>query len=363
MSSGNRNDLRSRLKKWLCEQRPEAKNLKISEFSTPDAGASNETLLFEAEWQEDGRQNRHALVARLQPEGPGVFPEYDLSQQYKAMSLLADTDVPVPKLAGFEADPAVLGTPFFLMERIDGRVVTENPPYHMEGWFKELPPEQRGEIWRNGIRTIAQINRLDWRTLGFDYLNNPELGETPLLQQLTYYRNFLIWTEQRGRPYPKLHAVLGHLEARQPKDETIALCWGDSKIANLLIDGTNVVGVLDWEMVHLGNPVDDLAWWFTLDNSLSEGLELLVGMEVPKLSGLPSREEMIALWEKESGYSAEQLDYYELLGAFKYGVISASIGIKLTNAGIFPKEAEWDINNNCTPVLDRLIAAWGIRAY
>ncbi len=362
MSTKNRSDLRTRLQQWLCAQRPEAADLTISEFSEPDAGASNETLLFEMAWQQDGEHHRQALVARLQPEGPGVFPEYDLSQQYEAMSRLADTAVPVPRLAGFESDPAVLGTPFYLMERIHGRVIIENPPYHMDGWFKAIPPEQRGEIWRNGICAMARINRLDWPALGFDYLNNPALGETPLQQQLHYYRDFLAWTEQRGRPYPKLRATLEWLTANQPEGEPTALCWGDSKPANLLIHGTDVVGVLDWEMVHLGNPVDDLAWWFTLDNSLSEGLELLVGMEVPKLDGLPGREEMIALWEEKSGYAATQIDYYELLGAFKFGVIMASIGIKMTHDGIFPKEAEMDINNTCTLVLDRLMAAWGIAA-
>jgi len=351
------------LQEWLRRQRPEANDLTISEFSAPDAGASNETLLFEAEWQDDGKKHRQALVARLQPKGPGVFPEYDLSQQYKAMNLLADTTVPVPRLAGFEADPAVLGTPFYLMERINGRVVIENPPYHMEGWFKEISSEQRGTIWRNGIRTMARINRLDWQALGFDYLNNPALGDTPLSQQLRYYRNFLIWTEQRGRPYPKLHAALEWLEANQPKDEPVALCWGDAKIANLLIEGTNVAGVLDWEMIHLGNPVDDLTWWITLDNTMSDGLELLVGEKIPKLDGLPDREEIIGLWEEGSGYSAAEIDYYELLGAFKFGVIMASIGIKMTNDGIFPEEMEMDINNTSTLVLDRLMAANGITDY
>jgi aminoglycoside phosphotransferase (APT) family kinase protein len=299
-------------------------------------------------------------VARLQPTGPGVFPEYELDQQYKAMSLLAQTDVPVPVLSGFEPDPAVLGTPFYLMERIEGKVITENPPYYMEGWFHDMPAEQRATVWRNAISAAASVNRQDWQALGFGYLNKPELGATPLQQQLAYYRRFLTYAEERGRPYPKLRAVRAWLEANQPQHEPTALCWGDAKAANLLLQGTAVVGVLDWEMVHLGNPVDDLAWWITLDDSMSEGLEILVGMEIAKLPGLPDRAAMAAQWEHESGYSAEHLDYYLLFGAYKFGIIMASIGTKYTRDGLVPAEMEMDINNTCTAVLDRHMAVYGI---
>ena len=146
-----------------------------------------------------------------------------------------------------------------------------------------------------------------------------------------------------------------------PQDEPIGLCWGDSKTANLLIEGEDVTAVLDWEMVRLGNPVDDLAWWMTLDNTMSEGLEILVGMEVPKLAGLPDREEMIALWESESGCSAKEIDYYEMLGAFKFGVIMASISINMTNEGVIPAEMEMDVINTCTTVLDRHMQARGVQ--
>lgn len=355
--SGTREE---KLLHWLQAQRPGASDLSISAFSAPAAGASNETLLFDLSWQQDGRQHEQALVARLQPSGPGVFPQYDLDQQYRAMSLLADTDVPVPVLSGFEADPAVLGTPFYLMERIAGNVITENPPYHMAGWFFELSPQERATVWRNGIRAAACVNRQDWRALGFGYLDRPELGATPLQQQFAFYRRFLIYAEARGRPYPKLRAVQGWLEAHQPAHEPVALCWGDAKAANLLLDGTEVVGVLDWEMVHLGNPVDDLAWWMTLDDSMSEGLEIMVGTEIPKLPGLPDRTAMVALWERESGYSADQLDYYLLFGAYKFGIIMASIGNKYTSEGLVPAAMEMDINNTCTAVLDRHMAVHGI---
>ena len=349
--------LRKKLRDWLQIQHPGYSDLNLSDFSAPEAGASNETLLFDIQWQEDGQTHERSLVARLQPEGPGVFPEYELDQQYRAMSLLADTDVPVPVLAGFESDTDVLGTPFYLMERIDGKVIQENPPYHMEGWFTELAPAERREIWENGLRAAATVNRQDWQALGFHYLDKPELGDTPLRQQLAYYRRFLDYAEGRGRPYEKLRACRDWLEANQPAEEPVALCWGDAKAANLLMDGLEVVGVLDWEMVRLGNPVDDLAWWITLDDSMSEGLATMVGMDIPKQPGLPGTGEMVALWESESGFSAEHLDYYLLLGAYKFGIIMASIGIKYTDEGLIPADMEMDTKNTCTALLERHMAA------
>ncbi|MEZ5573945.1 MAG: phosphotransferase family protein [Halioglobus sp.] len=358
--SGPREELKDKLLHWLQAQHPQASKLSLSDFSVPAAGASNETLLFDLQWQQEGKHHTQSLVARLQPSGPGVFPEYALDQQYRAMSLLADTEVPVPTLCGFEPDPSVLGTPFYLMERIAGKVITENPPYHMEGWFRELTPQQRGTVWRGGISAAASVNRQDWRALGFDYLDQPAFGATPLQQQLAYYRRFLTYAETRGRIYPKLRATQAWLETNQPQDEPVALCWGDAKAANLLLDGTEVVGVLDWEMVHLGNPVDDLAWWMTLDDSMSEGLEIMVGTVIPKLPGLPDKAEMVSLWERESGYSAQHLDYYLLFGAYKFAIIMASIGTKYTQEGLIPAEMEMDIRNTSTAVLDRHMGAHAI---
>lgn len=357
MSDSQQETVRDALCGWLQQHLPQAQNLKLSAFDKPEAGASNETLLFDAVWQQEGQQRKRALVARLAPKGPGVFPSYDLDRQYRAMLLLADSDVPVPELLGLETDRSLLGTPFYVMERIDGRVITEDPPYHMDGWFKQLPEAERHQTWVHGIQTIARINRVDWRQAGFEWLDQPQRGATGLEQQLAEYRDFLNWVERKpgARHYSALHATLAWLTNHRPRGEPTALCWGDAKVANLLVRNTEVVAALDWEMVHLGNPVDDLAWWFTLDNSLSDG----IGIE--KLPGLPTREQCVDIWQETSGFDAAELPYYELFGAVKFGVIMASIGLDLMNKGIFPRESEFDINNPSKLVLERLMAEFGIR--
>jgi aminoglycoside phosphotransferase (APT) family kinase protein len=176
------------------------------------------------------------------------------------------------------------------------------------------------------------------------------------VQLLDYYAYFLAWAESVGRPFPKLHPVLQYLREHQPADEPVALCWGDAKPANLMIEpaGGGIVGLLDWEMVHLGNPVHDLAWWMVLDDSLTTGLGL------PKVQGLPGRQEMIELWEAASGYSAAALDYYELLSNFQFAIIMHRVGTRLTAQGFFPPELEFDIRNNSTPLLDEQMARVGL---
>src|SRR5258706_8810133 len=110
---------------------PDASDLRLSELTLPPStGFSNETLLFDCAWSERGVAKRRGLVARVKTTSFQVFPEYDVERQYRILEILgAKTDVPVPRVHGYKADEALLGAPFFVMERIDGRVPDDNPPY------------------------------------------------------------------------------------------------------------------------------------------------------------------------------------------------------------------------------------------
>ena len=348
--------LKQQLQKWLQAKLPECSDLKISDFTSPQAGASNETLLFDVTYHENGEQKNRGLVARLEPEGEGIFPGYDLELQYHTMQRLRDTDVKVPVMLGLEMDAAILGKPFYIMDRLQGRYMADNPPYHMEGWLTQESAENCGAIWKNAIAQIAVINKVDWEPLGFADLWDNKNFATPLAQILDYYEKFLAWAESLGRPFPKLWPVLEYLKQNQPTNEPLALCWGDAKPPNLMVsqNGPEVIGVLDCEMVHLGNPVHDMAWWFVLDDSLTDGLGL------PKVAGLPDRQAMISQWESESGYSAAELDYYELLTNFQFAVIMHRVGTRLTAQGFFKPEDQFDINNNSTLLIDAQISKFGI---
>lgn len=349
-------DIKEKLQAWLARQSPERETLAISEFSTPQTGASNETLLFDISWQEQGESFSLPLVARLEPASKGLFPDYNLALQHRTMQRLQDTDVKVPRVGAIEMDPSVIGQRFYIMQRLDGRYLADNPPYQMEGWFTRQSPEICGAIWENALQQMAAVNRVDWKSLGFADLWDHNQYDTPLKQLLDYYEGFLNWAETIGRPFKKLHPVLQYLKQHQPENEPVALCWGDAKPANLMIahDSAEIIGLLDWEMVHLGNPVHDLAWWFVLDDSLTRGLGL------SKVKGLPDRARMVELWQQASGYSGAQLDYYELLSNFQFAIIMHRVGTMLTTQGMFKPEDEFDINNNSSLLMDEQISKFGI---
>ena len=349
-------ELKQQLQQWLQEKLPEYSAVTLADFTAPEAGASNETLLFDIDYVEKGISKSRGLVARLEPSTEGSVPAYDLELQYHTMQRLADSGVKVPVMLGLETNTDLLGKPFYIMERMDGRYLADNPPYQMEGWLTQETPEICGAIWKNAISQMAAVNKVDWQPRGFADLWDQQKFATPLAQILDYYESFLAWAESLGRPFEKLHPVLAYLKENQPIDEPIALCWGDAKPPNLMIshEGADLIGVLDWEMVHLGNPVHDLAWWMVLDDSLTDGLGL------PKVAGLPDRLAMIAQWEQESGCSAAELDYDELLTNFQFAVIMHRVGSRLTAQGFFKPEDEFDINNNSTLLIDAQMAKFNI---
>ncbi len=337
-------DLARRLETWLSAQHPERAPLAVSQLKRSDAGYSNITVLGELSWTLDGATQQLPIVLRVQPQESSVYPDCDIVRQYRVMAALAGSAVPVPRLLGLETDATPLGAPFFLMQRIEGRVPNENPLYHLEGWLHDLSADALRQHWFSGIDTIAAIARLDWRALGLDFLQPPP-GRTPLAHQLAYYRDAVAWAERLGRPYPHLHAAFDWLHAHQPTDEPLALSWADAKLGNCVYHDGRVVGALDWEQATLANPVDDLAWWLMLDESLS------TGYGVPRLASLPTRDETVAHWERASGFSARDLPYYEVFAAWRMAYVMARIGTVFMQRGWVPRESQMDLQNGGSTLL------------
>jgi aminoglycoside phosphotransferase (APT) family kinase protein len=344
-------DARRRLADWLGKRMPRAKELRLSELSgPPSTGFSNETLIFDAAWSEDGEERRRGFVARVKATAFQVFPEYDVERQYRVMEILGErSDVPVPRVLGYEPDPEILGAPFFLMERIVGDVPSDNPPYHATGWVTEIRAEERARMWWSGIDMLARIHRLDWRTLSFDFLEMPGKAATPLERQLDYYEAFLEWASG-GKPHPLERSALEWLRRHRPSaSEPVVLCWGDSRLGNLMFRDFRCVAVLDWEMATLASPVMDFAWWLFFDRHHSEGCD------VARLEGFPSREETIARYRELTGYSTEALDYYEIFAALRFAVIMIRVAQQMIGAGLLPADSDFDTNNTATALLAKLM--------
>jgi aminoglycoside phosphotransferase (APT) family kinase protein len=332
--------LRSRLTDWLPSRLGVA-SVTITDLTPPSGtGYSSETLLFTAEHADGSRR----FVARLKPTRPGVFPEYDIDLQHDVMAALAEkTTVPVPEMLWQEHDPAVLGTPFYVMSYVPGRVPSDNPPYTLEGWILEESEARRHTMQTSALDVMCRIHQLDPHDVLGDTTKKLRQG---LDDEFAYYESFFEWAA-RGRPQPVAEKAWDWLRANRPRGEQpLGLSWGDSRISNMLFgDDLHPVAVLDWEMVALGDPVMDLAWWLFLDRHFTEG------MGVGQPAGFLSREETIARWEQGTGRTADNVDFYEVYSGFRFAVVMMSLTRLFIADGLMPADTDFDRNNTVTQCL------------
>lgn len=341
---------RTQLTAWLARTLPGATDVAIGEIGLPSgSGFSNETLLVDGSWHEGATLVAARFVVRVKPTAYAIFPEYDLHRQYRTMEVLAPSGIPVPRMRWYEEDASILGQPFYVMDRVDGVIPSDHPPFTTGGWLFDATPEQQHGLARSALAVLADLHRLDWRALGFDFLARPEYGATPFEQQLGYYTMMLRWAAA-GRAMPVVDAALEWLQANRPTDEPApSLTWGDARIGNMIFRDFRPVAVLDWEMVTLGPGEVDLAWWLVLDRYHTEG----VGAS--PLPGFPSRDEVVAQWEEAMGRRARDLLYYEVWGAFRFALVLIRIADQMTEYGIMPPGSGFERNNPATQMLAKML--------
>lgn len=333
MAFGPARDLdvtRRQLTGWLAGKvgagaQPELSTLEIPQGS----GFSNETILFDARWQENGQPRTGSFVVRIKPTGRAVFPEYDLAFQVRCMRTIAKhTSIPVPTVPWLEEDASVLGQPFFVMDRIVGQVPSDNPPYAMMGWLAEATPDDQARLFRNSIEVLGQLHRLDWRGIGFDYLDRPEFGPTGMAQQLGYYRRYLPWASNGDTPALAAD-TFAWLERSLPAElGPTVLNWGDARISNMMYREFAPVAVLDWEMATLGPGEVDLAWFLFLNDFLTEAVGL------PGLPGFPGNDALVTQYERVVGRPVRDLHYFTVWAAFRFTAVMISIREVLKAHGI-----------------------------
>ena len=340
--------IHAQLTEWVQAKLPASEDVRLSPLVKPGLGFSNETWFADLSWREDGKERSESLVFRLEPAGFFVFPEYDLPEQVQVMQSLGSTDIPVPEILWLEEDRGVVGCPFYVMKKIEGRVPPDVPNYHAEGVFFDAPLESRAKMWWSGIETLAGIHTLDWKELGLSFLGVPEAGTGPLDRQLDYYDRYLEWARE-GEPQPVLEAALRWLGENRYTPKRVAVCWGDSRLSNMIFRDEKVAAVLDWEMAFLGDPEADFAWWLFFDWHHSEGTN------TPRLEGLPTIEETIRRYEELTGWKTEQLHYQEVNAACRFGVIMVSLVNNMKKRGLVPATSEMGLNNATTQRLATLL--------
>lgn len=324
--------LKSQLATWLATRVAGAEEVRIENLAYPQgAGRSHETILFDASWACGGQRVHRACVVRIKPTRHTVFPDNLFEQQYRVMQVLHEQGhVRVARPLWFEADAALLGAPFFVMERVRGRVPVSVPPYAQVGWVVEATPAQRAKMWENGVRQLAAIQRTPRDTVAF--LRGAEGAREGLEQEWDKYVRFVEWISQDHR-WPALDHCLARLRASWPKNQPPGLVWGDARLGNMMFDDQfEVVAVMDWEQPSLGGALQDLAWWLVLSETMHGATPTR-----PHLAGMGTRADTIALWSEITGISAAGIEWYEDFTHLKM----SCTGVRLAQLGKmpFPDEA------------------------
>lgn len=288
----------------------------VSDVGEPGNGLSSETALFTVT-HPDGRAER--LVARLAPL-PDVFPvfrTYDLAMQQGCMDLVRErTEAPAPVCRWLESDPQWLGTPFLVMERIDGEAPADVPPYVFGGWVMDATPQQREGLMRASIGVLAEVHRITPANADLAFV--ADVGASAMGAQLDAQREYYEWARD-GVRYPLIERTFDWLEAHRPAEPEPVLNWGDSRIGNMLYRDFTPVAVLDWEMATVGPREVDLAWMVFLHRFFQD---LAVRFEMPGIPDFMTADDACAAYRELTGYEPQDLHWYEVFGALRFAIVS-----------------------------------------
>jgi aminoglycoside phosphotransferase (APT) family kinase protein len=283
---------------------------------------ANETLLFEAVWSDAGREHREGFVARVASER-NLYIEADLALHAQTYAALADVPgVPVPRVYGYEADPSLLGAPFFVMERIDGQVPGDSPHWRTAGFVHDASPERRRAMWEDAVGVLASLHMTD--PARFAFLAPPE-GTSGLRDHLAYWRRHL--NDASGSTeHETLERGYEWLLAHLPDPEPTGFSWGDSRFANVMFREDKVVSIFDWDTVSMAGAEADLAWWRFMDGPAAE------------LSGIGTADELVVRWEEHTGRRVHDLEWHDVFTTFRLGSIMLRLFANMAADGVVSPE-------------------------
>lgn len=285
---------------------------------SPDSGGwSNDTVLVTADQQ--------PLVVRLTPRGRSMFPTYDLGHQVRAMDLARRGGVPVPAVLGREDDPAVLGRPFFVMERVAGRVPgDDDPPFTRAGFLHDAPPQRQRHFHDEVVTAIAAIHAV--APPSFE-----ATGPQPV-DHLDACRDLATWCEWTP-------AIVMAAETELRRDvptadpEHCGLLWGDARPANVVVDDDfGVAALLDWELAANGPGELDIAWFCEMNHMRS------TGMGIAPLPGFPDEDGTWALWQDRVGREAEHRPWYRRFSAYRVAAFMQLYLAAMVHRGRIPAD-------------------------
>lgn len=294
---------------WLKGQVPGLSGSpEVTQYS---GGASN--------WTYRLRYDSHDLVLRRPPEGTRAKSAHDMSREYRIQRALGPVFPFVPEMIAFCDDATVIGCEFYVMRRLDGLILRKNPPRELA-----LTPEQTRLLCLNVIDTLIALHGVDVEAAGLaGFGKGAGYARRQIEGWSDRYRKARTWN------VPRFEGVMTWLAEHTPEDAGTCLVHNDFRFDNVVLDAkdpTRIVGVLDWEMATLGDPLMDLgnalAYWVQADDDF---FIRSLRRQPTHLPGMLTRREVVEYYARKTGRRADNWAFYEVYGLFRLAAIAQQI--------------------------------------
>jgi aminoglycoside phosphotransferase (APT) family kinase protein len=273
-------------------------------------GHSNETFLI--------RWGDEEMILRRPPRGPLLPTAHDVKREYTFISALYGTALPVPKPILMCEDSGVIGAPFYLMDYLPGVIINRSMP---EGFDTVA---ERRNVADQTIQTLAILHSIDYNAVGLGNVGKPT---GYLERQLKRWSDQLARTLPHTRPLPMLEKVGEWLRANMPDSPPATIVHGDFRIDNMIFapqPPAQVIGVLDWEMATIGDPLADLGYLLSFWSEATDpvGGSVLSVSSLTRLEGFPTRHEVVERYAELTGRKLPAINFYIALAIWKLAVLS-----------------------------------------
>ena len=258
-----------------------------------------------------------AAILRRPPTGAVLATAHDMTREHRVISALGPTPVPVPRTLHLCTDPAVLGAPFYVMERVAGVHVAQELPTG----YADSPADHRA-IGDALVDTLGDLHAVDPTAVGLADFGRPEGFLARQVRRWTTQ-----WEATRDRDRPNLDALAARLAETVPVTQRPGITHGDYRLDNCLLDPASpgrIAAVLDWEMSTLGDPLTDLGMTLVYWPQAGEDRPSSQS-PVTTRPGFPTRREVADRYAAHTGTDLSSLNWYVALGFFKFAAIIAGI--------------------------------------
>lgn len=294
--------------RWLAERLPDLGDA-LPEVTQYAGGASN--------WTYRLRYPRHDLVLRRPPAGHKAKSAHDMGREVRVQSALRPVYPYVPEIVGLCEDEGVIGTEFYVMRRIEGIIPRKEMPV-------SLRPAQARALCSHAVDRLVELHRVDVDAAGLRSLGK---GTGYVRRQIEGWSDR--WRKARTPNVPSFERVIRWLHDHMPDDVANVVIHNDFRLDNLVLDPndpTRPIGVLDWEMSTLGDPLMDLgnslAYWVQADD---DWFVRQTRRQPTNLPGMMTREELVRTYAERSGREIGDSTFYEVYGMFRLAVIVQQI--------------------------------------